>query len=72
MVSPKEKAKEIYFSMANAGKGITSSYLAKKCAIILCNEMIEWETYCFGSAVSKDDGKGIKYWNKVKTELKLF
>ena len=55
-MTPKEKAKEIYFSMLNAGKGFMSEYLAGECAMIAVEELV----------VQADT----EYFKKVKRELK--
>lgn len=74
--SPEEKAKEIYFAMLNEGKGLTSSFLARECALICVNEVLEngqdiWQW-------AKDKGMPAefwkftdynKYWQQVKQEI---
>lgn len=63
--SPQEKAKEIYFAMLNAGKGLTSDYLAKECAKIAVNEIINSQP----DNCNECGGGNKGYWIKVKTEL---
>lgn len=64
----KEKAKEIYFSMLNAGRGITSDYLAGECAMIMVNEIID-ELQCI-KEIYKIAPSYLTYWRSVKKELK--
>lgn len=40
-LDPKARAKEIYFSYLNAGKGMTSEHLAQVCSHIHVNGIIE-------------------------------
>lgn len=63
MDSPKKKAKEIYFSMLNAGKGMVSDYLAKQCALIAIDLQIEAHS-------GPRHHIKIYYWHKVKDALK--
>lgn len=57
IMNAKEKAKEIYFSMLNASKGMISDHLAKECSKIMIEELI------IISIVNKE------YWKKVKFQL---
>jgi len=60
--NPKIQAREIYLSMLNAGKGLISSFLAKQCAVIAVNEIID-------SHIERNHSDE-KHWKKVKKELK--
>lgn len=59
-MSPKEQAKEIYFSMLNAGKGMISGYLANVCA----------RNAVYLQINERDTGIRKQYWEKVLNELK--
>ena len=61
-MTPKEKAKELYFAFLNAGKGMTSEYLAGECAYICIDEIT---TQLTGSDCDADK----YYWHEVKKEL---
>lgn len=75
-MDPKEKAKEIYFAMLNAGKGFTSDYLAKECAMIAVEEInytlskLEPKVHENGYWLYRELKATIPYWKKVKQELK--
>jgi len=60
-MTPEEKAQDIYFSFLNAGKGMMSEHLAKQCAIICINEIIQSSDHAGGW----DD-----YWQSVLSILK--
>lgn len=60
-LTPKKKAEEIYCAMINAGAGMISAHLAKKCSMICIEEVI---------ASSDHAGGWDDYWNAVKREIK--
>ena len=62
----KTKAEEIYFSYLNVGKGLISDFLAKQCALILVEELIQehdWKNPISWNVSRK------KYWEQVKSEI---
>lgn len=65
-MTPKEKAFNLYFSFIR--DIIADKEKAKKCAIKVCNEIIN--QYNFGKFDYKilDDAES-EYWQKVKTEI---
>jgi hypothetical protein len=65
-MTPKEKALEIYFAMLNKGKGITTDFLAKECALVAVNEILQIKLW------AKSNGKPDKeFWKDVKTQIQL-
>lgn len=68
-MTPKEKAKEIYFKMLNwqpeADKYLERNVIsisAKKCALIAVDEIINSTSWQYIT-------NGLDYWNKVKHEI---
>ena len=60
-MTAKEKAKELYFKMYNI-YGYTDYHLiAKQCALILADEVLD--------NLEDNTGKDIKYWQEVKQEI---
>lgn len=64
-LDPKAKAKEIYFSYLNAGKGMTSDYLAQQSSHLHVNGIIEELDYNGIFHRTKT------YWNEVIKEFKI-
>jgi hypothetical protein len=63
-MTPKEKAKELYFKMHSQEHIISKE--AKQCALIAVEEIIEaidWHAY-------EAPNKEIFFWEQVKTEIK--
>ena len=82
MRDPKEKAREIYFSVLNEGKGFISEYLAGELAMLFANTLNaeaeeNFHTYgigFMGSAIARNDyskSKTSKFWQDVKSEIKI-
>lgn len=61
-MTPRQKAKDIYSDMLNAGRGITSDYLAGECALIAVQYMLSTFELC--------NKKEFIFYKKVKAELK--
>jgi hypothetical protein len=66
-MTPKEKAQDLYFAMINAGKGLTSSFLAKQCALIAVEELCT-EFFSLAAPQHIKDEK-FEYWKEVKQEI---
>lgn len=68
-MNPEEKAYEIFSAMLNAGRGLTSSFLAKECARIAVDEIIshiqnrEWKN---------GDTDLVNYYKQVKQKITNF
>jgi hypothetical protein len=63
-MTPKEKAKELYFKM-HSQKQIVSKE-AKQCALIAVDEIIKAVNDPDDTFLSKD---GVDYWEEVKKEI---
>lgn len=59
-MTPEAQADEIYMAMLNAGAGITTAYLARKCARIYVRLIALHDS---------SDMADKKYWQKVLTHL---
>ena len=81
MVKPEEKAKELYFSVLNEGKGLLSDYLCKEITELIIDNLDNNSEEMFhkfgigfmGSANARNDYTKhtlSKYWNNVRKELK--
>lgn len=75
-MNSKDKAEEIYFSMLNAGKGITSGFFAKECAMLAVEEIIavlkklEPRVHEKDFWLYRELKATIPFWEEVKMELK--
>ncbi len=58
-MTAKEKAKSIFFTIINIGKGLTSDFHSKQCAIACVDEILS-----NGGTEYHN-----KYWQNVKTEI---
>ncbi len=65
----KDKAKDIYFSMLNAGRGITSSHLAGESAKIAVQQLVD-EFDCMVTIYGSKFKTYLTYWKRVLKELK--
>jgi sugar phosphate isomerase/epimerase len=83
-MTPKERAREIYLNFYDGFQFTIDDYTAKKCAVILVNEIIEslsdskfkvktkdwYSNYCFGSDERAIYEESVKYYKEVIEELK--
>ena len=67
-MTPKEKAKELFFKYRNLENkhSYINNYNAKKCALIAVDEILNDDWYI---ATAEDLRARDKYWNKAKQEI---
>jgi hypothetical protein len=69
-MTPKEKAKELFYKMSDVFQGNLDNYTAERCALIAVDEIINNNSKIPGDLDGLHIMENILFWEEVKHEIK--